>query len=82
MDEVSEYLNMPPERTQEQDLISWWVGKRSQYPQLCLMAMDLLSIPSMSSENERVFSLAKLCMTLRRLSLDEKSVAAVQCLKY
>lgn len=56
-------LKVDPERTSDTQLITSWMKKRSQYQRLWQIAMDLLSIPSMSAENERVFSVAKLCMT-------------------
>ncbi|KAM4060843.1 transposase [Hirsutella rhossiliensis] len=38
--------------------IQYWLLRRRQYPRLSRMAIDLFSIPAMSSEPERIFSLA------------------------
>ncbi|KAJ6437949.1 calcium permeable channel [Purpureocillium lavendulum] len=40
------------------DPIQYWLLRRRQYPRLSRMAIDLFSIPAMSSEPERIFSLA------------------------
>src|ERR1700694_3694983 len=45
------------------------------------MAMDLLSIPSMSSENERAFSQAKLVVTSQRHRLHYTTLNKLVCLK-
>jgi hypothetical protein len=46
------------------------------------MAFDLLSIPAMSAECERVFSQTKLLITTQRRRLADDIVEAVECLKY
>ncbi|KAF6525453.1 hypothetical protein HZS61_011248 [Fusarium oxysporum f. sp. conglutinans] len=45
------------------------------------MAMDLLSISAMSSENERVFSAAKLTMSSQKNAFHWVTVEALQCLR-
>jgi len=45
------------------------------------MALDLLSIPAMSSDCERVFSQAKLMITGQRHSLKADIIEATQCLR-
>ena len=45
------------------------------------MALDLLAIPAMSSEVERVFSSTGLMITDRRNRLKEDIVEAVECMK-
>jgi hypothetical protein len=37
--------------------IQYWFLQRRQYPRLSRMAIDLFSIPTMSCEPERIFSL-------------------------
>jgi len=51
------------------------------YLRLFCMAMDLLSIPSMSSENERAFSQAKLVVTSQRHRLHYTTLNKLVCLK-
>lgn len=45
-----------PEDNDCPDPLAWWHNYRHEYPVLYKMALDLFSIPSMSSECERVFS--------------------------
>jgi len=45
------------------------------------MALDILSIPAMSAEPERLFSSAKITITDRRNRLGIESIEAIKCLK-
>jgi hAT family C-terminal dimerisation region len=45
------------------------------------MALDILSIPAMSAEPERLFSGAKITITDRRNRLGIESIEAIECLK-
>jgi len=62
--------------------LAWWRqhGERL-YPTLSRMAYDLFSMPAMSSECERAFSLAKKMITDERYSLKPDIIEADQCLK-
>jgi hypothetical protein len=46
------------------------------------MAVDLLTIPAMSAEVERVFSQAGLMVSDRRNRLKKDVIEACQCLRY
>ena len=46
------------------------------------MALDLLSIPVMSAEVERVFSSAKRLVTADRNRLQDNTIEVLQLLKY
>jgi len=82
VDELSDYLSQPRERQlQEDQLLVWWIGRKDRWPRLFCMAMDLLSIPSMSSENERAFSQAKLVVTSQRHRLHYTTLNKLVCLK-
>jgi len=35
---------------------NWWLDRKKEFPTLSRMALDLLAVPSMSAEVERVFS--------------------------
>ncbi|OBS15557.1 hypothetical protein FPOA_13630 [Fusarium poae] len=81
-DEINLYLQMVPEEDfKEEQLLQWWLGRKTQFPRLFNMAMDLLSIAAMSSENERVFSAAKLTISSQRNALHWVTVEALQCLR-
>ncbi|ODQ76865.1 hypothetical protein LIPSTDRAFT_67870 [Lipomyces starkeyi NRRL Y-11557] len=45
------------------------------------MALDVLSIPAMSAEPERLFSSAKITITDRRNRLGIETIEAIECLK-
>ncbi len=62
---------------------SWWLEpiQRKSYPNLSIMALDILSIPTMSAEPKRLFSGAKITITDRRNRLGIKSIKAIECLK-
>ena len=61
----------------------WWLKETQQkvYPNLSKMALDMLSIPAMSAEPERLFSGAKISITDRRNRLGIESIEALECLK-
>ena len=82
VDELSDYLAQPLDRSVKEDqLLNWWCNWRDRWPRLFCMAMDLLSIPSMSSENERSFSQAKLVMTSQRQRLHHTTLEKLVLLK-
>ena len=59
----------------------WWIQQQRDYPQLSIMALDLLTIPAMSSGVEGVFISTGLMITDRRNRLKEDIVKAVECMK-
>jgi hypothetical protein len=62
------------------DPIQYWLARRRQYPRLSRMAIDLFSIPAMSSEPERIFSLAGQMVTAQRGRLQADIIGAAQCI--
>jgi uncharacterized Zn finger protein len=62
-------------------MVAWPQDRKTQFLQLFNMAMDLLSISAMSSENERVFGAAKLTMSSQRNALHWVTVEVLQCLR-
>lgn len=63
------------------DLCAFWACHEAQYPSLARMAFDILSIPAMSSECERVFSSAKILLSDRRARMKEDVIEASECLR-
>jgi hypothetical protein len=61
----------------------WWLQPAQQqvYPHLSQLALEILSIPAMSAEPERIFSATKLILTDRRNRLSMKMIEALACLK-
>lgn len=82
MDEFAVYMASP--RDTNRDLVpsQYWrrADVRATYPTLSRMAIDVLAIPAMSSEPERIFSQAGNTLTARRNRLSEPSVEATLCL--
>lgn len=63
--------------------LSWWLmsGQKERWPRLSKMAIDILSIPAMSAEPERVFSGARRTISWERMQLGEETIERVECLK-
>ena len=82
IDEYVKYLQAPVLPTVS-DARAWWLEPTQQktYPALSIMALDMLSIPAMSAEPERLFSSAKITITDRRNKLGIKSIQAIECCK-
>ena len=59
--------------------IQYWLLRRRQYPRLSRMAIDLFSVPAMSSEPERIFSLAGQMVSAQRGRLKADLIGAAQC---
>jgi hypothetical protein len=63
--------------------IDYWLDpkQKQDYPNLSRMAIDILSIPAMSSDPERAFSAAKITLTDRRNKLSIDMIECLECLK-
>ena len=78
-DEFEAYINSSTTAIDKNfNIINWWANSGS--PQLTAMAFDILSIPAMSSETERVFSGIKLTLSPARNRLGEDIIEATECL--
>jgi hypothetical protein len=65
------------------DSLKWWLelAQRRRFPNLSLMAIDILSIAPMSAETERLFSRAKLTVTDQRGSMNFETLNLLECLR-
>jgi hypothetical protein len=65
------------------DPLKWWLesAQRRRFPNLSLMAIDILSIAPMSTETERLFSKAKLSVTDQRGSMNIETLNLLECLR-
>ena len=83
-DQLEAWIRQKPFALDRQDaLIAYWLRQlkdKSTY-QLARMALDMASIPAMSSECERVFSQSKLLITRQRHRLKVDIIEATQCLQ-
>jgi hAT family C-terminal dimerisation region len=83
LDELDQYLRTPTVINLSLKPISWWLEptQQSTFPNLSRMAIDILSIPVMSAEPERLFSSAKITITDRRNQLKSDIIEALECLQ-
>jgi len=65
--------------------LEFWISEatnpKSAFPKLAKLALDIFSIPAMSSECERVFSETKRVITDDRNQLGAATIEAIQCQK-
>jgi hypothetical protein len=80
-DEYERYISRvtPDDRACETP-IAYWVEKRRVWPRLAKMALDILSVPPMSDEPERIFSLSGLITVANRGKLKTDIIGASTCL--
>lgn len=62
------------------DPIQYWPLRRRQYPRLSQMAIDVFSVPAMSSEPERIFSLTGQMVSAHRGRVKADLIGAAQCI--
>jgi len=64
--------------------LAWWYQdtQRQRWPRLSLMAIDILSIPPMSDEPERVFSGARRTVSWDRGQMEPETMERRECLKH
>lgn len=82
-DPFSAFINAAPTEFADEsaeNLITWWM--KDDNSALRQMALDLISIPAMSAEVERVFSSAKRLITPDRNRLSDTTIEILQLLKY
>jgi hypothetical protein len=67
--------------TSKTDPIKYWVDRRFEYPRLAKMAFDVLNVPPMAAECERIFSAAGCMITPRRTRLGTDVISAAQTIR-
>jgi hypothetical protein len=77
-DEYFEYINGQRLKHPPENLFHWW-AQQSDIPSMQQMAYDLLSIPAMSSETERIFSDSKLYLSPQRCRMGAELLEALEC---
>jgi hypothetical protein len=82
-DEFDRFIDGPAEAIQGSPLL-WWCQpqQRLSYPQLSSMAIDVLSAPAMSAEDERVFSGTRRTISWTRARLSASLIERLECLKH
>jgi hypothetical protein len=81
-DELQDFWEGKPEPISGTPLEYWLNDARQKrYPRLSQMAIDILSIPAMSAEAERVFSGARRTISWERAQLGGDNIMKTECLK-
>jgi hypothetical protein len=84
-DEYEDCCGLGPEESVKDSpaAVPWWCEprQRQRSPNLHRMAVDLLSIPAMSAERERVFSECKRILTIGRHSIHADTFEVAEGLK-
>jgi len=63
------------------DPIQYWKDRVDLYPRLSRMALDVMTVPAMSAEVERLFSAVGLMVTPLRNRLDASTIGLIQTLR-
>lgn len=80
--EVDRYILDPLEKlTTEFDILAWWRLNGPKYPNLQLVAKDVLAIQVSSVASESSFSTGKRVIDPHRSSLTPRSIEALICLQ-
>lgn len=82
-DEYDHWLSHPDPKNDAlvTDPVRYWWAKRDLYPKLSRMALDLLSIPPMSAECERLFSVSGQMVSPLRTRLEASTIGITQTLR-
>ncbi|TFY73210.1 hypothetical protein EWM64_g10802 [Hericium alpestre] len=76
--ELDRYLSTDTEHVE--NVFTWWLDWRDQFPRLSRMAIDYLTIPATSVAVERVFSRGHLLLSHIRNRLSAQTTRALLCL--
>jgi hypothetical protein len=81
-DEYEDYCTEAPYEVQSSPL-QWWseIPQRKRWPRLSSFAINILSIPAMSDEPERVFSGGRRTISWERMKLGVSSIEHTECMK-
>lgn len=79
-DQWQEYTSQRSDKSIH-DPYAWWWSARHRWPQLAMMAADILTVAPMSDEPERQFSDTGMMVTNRRNRLRSDTIAATMSLK-
>jgi hypothetical protein len=85
-DEYDNWRKYEPKWTRQQfeqdgDVIKYWIGLRSKYPNLSRLAIDILTIPASSCDCERLFSELGDLLEPKRRQIGPQLLAALQLIR-
>ena len=82
MDEYARWqLDVSATDSDIEDPLQYWISKATDYPRLSRMALDVMTVPAMSAECERLFSAVGLMATSLRSRLDASTIGLIQVLR-
>ena len=82
-DEFDSYIQgLPTVFDSPNSVIPWFLDPSNPWPVIKQQAINLLSIPVISTELERVFSQSKLIITLMRNRLSEQIIKTLELLRH
>jgi hypothetical protein len=83
-DEYQDYTNQAPYNIGKMLALVWWgqEPQRRQWLRLSLIALNILSIPAMSDEAERVFLGARHMISWERAQMEPPTIEMVDCIKH
>jgi hypothetical protein len=83
-DESQDYCDKARHDIGKMTALGWWCldQQRERWPRLSFMALDILSIPAMSDEPERVFSRARRTVSWDRAQIGAETLEKIECLKH
>jgi hypothetical protein len=83
-DKYEDYNSQESYNPSKKGALAWWYQdtQRQRWPRLSLMAIDILLIPPMSDEPERVFSGARCTVSWDRGQMEPGTIEIRECLKH
>jgi hypothetical protein len=83
-DEFEDYCSRDLHDIGQMPAVYWWSQdeQRKRWPRLSSMAIDILSIPAMSDEPERVFSGGRRTVSWERARMGAETLEICECLKH
>jgi hypothetical protein len=83
-DEFENYNSLESYNPGKKGALAWWCQdtQRQRWPRLSLIAINILSIPPMSNEPERVFSGGRRTVSWDRAQMEAETIEIRECLKH
>jgi hypothetical protein len=83
-DKYEDYNSLESYDPGKRGALAWWCQntQRQHWLRLLLIAIDILSIPLISNEPERVFSGARRTVSLDRGQIEPEPIKIQECLKH
>ena len=83
-DEYEKYIHEDSYKIGKQSPLEWWLEdiQKQRWPGLSQMAIDVLSMPAMSDEPERIFSGARRTISWDQFQMQPESIERRECLKH